>query len=195
MLMTKANELKLAEINKEMAPWTGISTMGISNPRKVSGNLYRHQEATRIILMDYGFFDRILHKAAVVHDCVEDIEGFNHRLIIDCDHDGAEVYKLVLEVSRRAGESKPDFLSRIYNEGSDRACLIKSADRIANLSECQFLFDRAFISKLCDESERYVIPAAERVCLDMVREISDLIGHARKLLPIIEELYKKGELK
>ena len=186
MLMTEEKRDQLAKII--IAPYMALATMAICKARKISGNQFRHQALSRIILIDYGFIDGILHKAALVHDLVEDLEGFNHRLIIDCDEDGPEVYKLVLEVSRRKGESKTDFLSRIYNEGSDRACLIKAADRIANLADCQFLMDRAFIARLCDESERYVIPITARVCADMVTEIKDLISHARKLLSILEKI-------
>jgi GTP pyrophosphokinase len=144
--------------------------------------MYRHQEMCRIILIDYGFIDGLLHKAAVTHDLIEDIKDFDTQLILNCDKDGPEVLKLILEVSRRPGESKKDFLSRIYNEGSDNACLIKAADRIHNLSDCQFLMDKNFISNLCDESEQYVIPIAKRVCNDMVTEMTDLIKQARKLL-------------
>ena len=185
MLMTEEKRDQLAKITT--APYMALATMAICKPRKISGNQFRHQALSRIILIDYGFIDGVLHKAALIHDMVEDLEDFNHRLIVDCDQDGPQVYKLVLEVSRRAGESKTEFLGRIYNEGSDKACLIKAADRIANLSDCQFLMDRAFISRLCEESERYILPIAARVCADMVTEINDLIAHARRLLLFMEK--------
>ena len=184
MLMTDEQRDQLAKMIT--APYMALATMAICKPRRISGNQFRHQALSRIILIDYGFIDDILHKAAMIHDLVEDIEDLNHNLIINCDADGPEVYKLVLEVSRRRGESKEEFLSRIYNEGSDKACLIKAADRIANLSDCQFLMDRDFISRLCDESERYVIPIAARVCNDMVTEMKDLIVRARMLISVLE---------
>ena len=191
MLMNMENQILLAGINT--APYFALSTMSICKPRKVAGNLCRHQGMTMLILKDYGFIDAILLKASLVHDLIEDIEGFNPQLIIDCDDDGADVLSLVLEVTRRIGESKTDFLKRIYNEGSEKACLLKAADRIANLSECQFLMDIDFIKRLCDESEQYVIPIAKRVCKDMVTELTDLIHHARRLLPVMEILVNKGD--
>ena len=190
MLMTEEQRDQLAKM--VTAPYMALATMAICKARKISGNQFRHQAMSRIILIDYGFMDGILHKAALIHDLVEDLEDFNHQLIIDCDEDGPRVYKLVLEVSRRPGESKTDFLKRIYIEGSDNACLIKAADRIANLSDCQFLMEKSFIARLCEESERYVIPIAERVCKDMVTEIADLIAHARKVLSALEQ-FSPGE--
>jgi len=185
MLMTDEKRDQLAKITT--APYMALSTMAICKPRKIAGNQFRHQAMSRIILIDYGYIDGILHKAALIHDLIEDLEDLDHKLIINCDEDGPMVYNLVLEVSRRGGESKTDFLNRILNEGSDKACLIKSADRIANLADCQFLLDRDFITRLCDESERCVIPIAARVCKDMVREMQDLISHARRMLAALEQ--------
>jgi len=148
----------------------------------MSGNMFRHQGSTMLVLIDYGFIDSILIKAALIHDHLEDLEGFDSQLIIDCDADGKDVLNLVLEVTRLPTESKIDFLKRIYTEGSDRACLLKAADRITNLCDCQFLMEKDFLYRLCEESEKFVIPIAERVCKEMVTEITDLIANARKLL-------------
>ena len=184
MLMTVEKQEELARI--DLVPYIALSTMLICKPRKIAGNQFRHQAQSMMILIDYGLIDAILLKAALVHDHLEDLRGdFNHKLIIDCDQDGQDVYELVLEVSKRSEESKIEFLKRILNEGSDKACLLKAADRIANLSDCQFLMDKMFISRLCDESEQYVLPMAKRVCLDMVAEITDLIFKARQLLPAL----------
>ena len=119
MLMTDEKKVMLA--NMVTAPYMALATMAIWRPRKVSGNQFRHMAATRDILIDYGHIDAILHKAALVHDLLEDLDGFNHNLIVNCDSDGPEVYKLVVEVTKLPGESKPDFLTRIYKHGSDRA--------------------------------------------------------------------------
>jgi GTP pyrophosphokinase len=135
-----------------------------------------------LVLIDYGLIDSVLLKAALVHDHLEDLDNFDVQLIIDCDHDGEEVYKLVLEVSRQPGENKIEFLKRVYEKGSFKACALKAADRITNLCDCQFLMEKDFISRLCDESELYILPIAERVCKEMTIEIRDLIGSARKLL-------------
>ena len=168
------------------APYMALATMAICRPRKIAGNQFRHMAATRDILIDYGHIDEILHKAALVHDLLEDLDGFDHQLIINCDHDGPEVYKLVMEVTKLPWESKIDYLNRIYEDGSERACLIKAADRIANLSYVMFLMEQDFIQRLCDESEEYVLPIASRVCNDMCTEISDLITKARWLLTVLK---------
>ena len=184
MLMSEEKQKMLAKM--VTAPYMALATMAICRPRRVTGNQFRHMAATRDILIDYGHIDEVLHKAALVHDLLEDLEGFDHNLIINCDHDGPEVYKLVVEVTRRPGESKTDFLKRIYNEGSDKACLIKSADRIANLCDVMFLMEKEFISRICEESEEYVLPIASRVCNDMCIEIKDLITRARWLLTVLK---------
>ena len=184
MLMTKEKQNMLA--NMVTAPYMALATMAICRPRKVAGNQFRHMVATRDILIDYGHIDEVLHKAALVHDLLEDLEEFDHQLIINCDDDGPEVYKLVVEVTRKHFESKPDFLKRILNEGSDKACLIKSADRIANLCDVMFLMEKDFIIRLCDESEKYVLPITERVCADMCIEIKDLIERARLLISLLK---------
>jgi GTP pyrophosphokinase len=190
MLMTDEMRDLLAIIMTKIALYIQMATMLICKPRKISGNQFRHQMQTMTILIDYGFIDGVLLKGAIIHDILEDLDGFNHKLIIDCDkEDGPVVYNLVLEVSRYPEENKVDFLKRIYNEGSDRACLLKAADRIANLSDCQFLMDRDFINRLCDESEEYVIPIAERVCIDMVTEITHLITRARGMVSVLEQSF------
>jgi len=180
MLMTKEKQEALAKM--VTAPYMALATMAICRPRKVSGNQFRHMAATRDILIDYGHIDEVLHKAALVHDLLEDLDEFDHHLIINCDRDGPEVYKLVVEVTRTHMETKVDFLKRIYETGSDKACLIKGADRIANLCDVMFLMDNDFIKRLCDESEEYIIPITDRVCQDMGVEIRDLIFRARLML-------------
>jgi len=184
MLMTEEKQEMLASM--VTAPYMALATMAICRPRKVSGNAFRHMVATRDILIDYGHIDEVLHKAALVHDLLEDLWDFDHNLIINCDHDGPEVYKLVVEVTRTPFESKIDFLKRIYHDGSDKACLIKGADRIANLCDVMFLMEKDFISRLCDESEEYVLPITDRVCHDMGVEIRDLIARARLLLTLLK---------
>ena len=184
MLMTEEKQKMLASM--VTAPYMALATMAICRPRKISGNQFRHMAATRDILIDYGYIDGILHKAALVHDLLEDINEFDHQLIINCDHDGPEVYKLVVEVTKQPYESKIDFLKRIYDQGSDKACLIKSADRIANLCDVMFLMENEFITRLCEESEKYILPIAARVSGDMCTEISDLIAKARWLLSVLK---------
>jgi GTP pyrophosphokinase len=177
------DEKKLKEFNDvNLPPYIGVATMAIFLPRKTAGNVYRHQMATMSILVDYGHIDSVLLKASVVHDMIEDIKNFNESLIINCDHEGPQVHKLVLEVTKRDRESKADFLRRIYEEGSDKACLIKAADRISNLSDRDISMGKDFIKRLCDDTEEFVIPIAKRVCKEMVTEMKDLVKKAREML-------------
>ena len=184
MLMTDEKRDQLAKIIA--APYIALSTMAIYLARRGTGNQFRHMAQTRNILIDYGHIDAVLLKAALVHDLVEDIPGFNHQLIINADQDGPDVYQLVLEVSRRPNETKPDFLKRILHTGSDKACLIKAADRIDNLHDIGFTTDYSFIKRYCLESEEYVLPISDRVDKDMSIEIRDLIASRRRLLDALE---------
>jgi GTP pyrophosphokinase len=191
MLMTNEKRDLLATIIT--APYMALATIAICLARQTTGNQFRHMAQTRDILIDYGHIDAVLHKAALVHDLIEDIPGINHDLIINADEDGKEVYELVLEVSRRPGESKPAFLERIFSEGSEKACLIKAADRIDNLHDIGFTTDRKFISRYCDESEKYVLPISDRVDRDMSTEIRDLIVSRRELLTVlVKQFDEKG---
>lgn len=174
------------------APYIALATMAICLPRKIAGNQFRHMAETRDILIDYGHIDSILHKAALVHDLCEDLQDFDHNLIINADEDGPEVYKLVLEVTKKQSESKATFLTRILNEGSEKACLIKAADRIANLIDIGLMTDIGFISRYCDESEAYVLPISDKVDPDMSTEIRDLITSRRNLILLFEQRYRSG---
>ena len=183
MLMNKDKRDLLAKIIT--APYIALATMAIYLPRKIAGNQFRHMAETRDILVDYGHIDSVLHKAALVHDLIEDIPGFNHQLIINADEEGAEVYELVLEVTKRGEESKANFLTRILMEGSEKACLLKAADRIGNLKDIGLMTDKNFISRYCDESEKYILPISDRIDIDMSTEIRDLISSRRRLLSLL----------
>jgi GTP pyrophosphokinase len=158
--------------------------MLICKGRKSSGNQFRHQVETRTILIDYGYVDAILHKAALVHDLIEDLEGFDVNLIINADEDGLAVYNLVLEVTRLKGEPKNDFLRRIYERGSWNAKLVKCADRISNMIALGLGLntEREVIHRYCQETEDYILPIAQLVDHDMYTELADLVSSRRKLL-------------
>ena len=187
MFMTEEKREHLSKIIT--VPYEVLATMAICKPRRAGGNQYRHMAQTLNILIDYGHIDSILHKAALVHDLIEDLPNFDRILINNADEDGPEVLKLVLEVTRRRGEPKAEFLDRIYREGSEQACLIKAADRIANLIDIGLMTDTNFISRYCNESESYVLPISDRVDKDMSTEIRDLIMSRRKLLFALEHQY------
>jgi GTP pyrophosphokinase len=184
MLMTDDKRIKLA--NMTTAPYVALATMLICKGRRSSGNQFRHQMETRTILIDYGYVDSILHKAALVHDLIEDLDDFDRSLIISADSEGPAVYSLVLEVTRQKGEDKKDFLTRIREQGSPNAKLIKCADRISNMIAIGLGLntDREFINRYCKETEDFILPIAREVDKDMYTELSDLVVSRRKLLTI-----------
>ena len=137
---------------------------------------------TCAILIDYGYIDSILLKASVIHDCIEDLPDFNHNLILNCDDDGEEVLKLVLEVSKQNWESKSDFLKRIITNGSQKAKILKTADRISNMTSLGFVTDPKFIEKTCNDTEYFLLPIAILVDYNMYQELLKLLETRRKYL-------------
>jgi GTP pyrophosphokinase len=165
-----------------LAPYMQLSTALIGKARHAGGNMFRHQIDTLAILIDYGYIDSVLLKASCVHDTIEDIPDFDSNLIINCDNEGPEVYKLVLEVTKQQGEPKNDFLRRIINEGSQKAKILKCADRISNMISLGFVTDPKFIERYCDETEFFILPIALEVDYNMYQELINLIITRRKYL-------------
>lgn len=168
--------------NIDLAPYMQIATELIKKARHAGGNMFRHQIDTMGILMDYGYIDSILLKASVVHDCIEDIKGFDINRIIKADSEGYSVYRLVMEVSRRVNETKPEFLERIIRKGSLRAKVLKCADRISNMISLGFVTECEFIERYCDETETYIFPTAIDVDFNMYQELIGLVMTRRKFL-------------
>jgi GTP pyrophosphokinase len=183
MLMSETKKVELA--NMVTAPYMALATMLICKGRKASGNQFRHMCDTRAILIDYGYIDSVLHKAALTHDLIEDLEDFDTNLLINADAEGREVYELVLEVTRRKNETKPAYLERIMQDGSLKAKLIKCADRISNMKDIGFYTDPAFIQRYCDETEKYILPMASHIDADMYTELADLIESRREFLSLV----------
>ncbi len=165
-----------------LAPYMQLATALIGKTREGGGNMFRHQIDTMGILIDYGYIDSILLKAAVVHDLIEDVPDFNHNSLLTIDFESPQVYELVLEVSRRDEESKPDFLSRVREKGSHNAKLLKAADRISNMISLGFVTNAQFIARYTDETERYVFPIAAAVDQAMLRELESLVSSRRYYL-------------
>lgn len=168
--------------NISFAPYIQLSTMLIGKQRHAGGNMFRHQIDTMGILMDYGYIDSVLLKASVVHDTVEDIPDFDENLILNADADGKDVLSLVLEVTKREGEKKDEFLKRIINYGSQKAKLLKCADRISNMISLGFVTDSKFIERYCNETEFYILPIAIEVDYNMYQELINLIMTRRQYL-------------
>lgn len=165
-----------------VAPYMQLATALIGKVREGGGNMFRHQIDTMGILIDYGYIDSVLIKASVVHDLVEDVPGFDRELITSIDYESPQVLDLVLEVSRRAGETKADFLTRVLERGSHRAKVLKAADRISNMISLGFVTNGEFVSRYTEETERYVFPIAASVDAAMLRELETLVASRRAIL-------------
>jgi len=170
-----------------LAPYMQLATSLIGKARHAGGNMFRHQMDTLAILIDYGYIDPILLKASIVHDTIEDIPGFDQDLVKNADSDGLSVYDLVMEVTKREGEDKKDFLMRIINNGSQKAKVLKCADRISNMISLGYVTDSKFIERYCNETEFFILPMALEVDFNMYQELINLIITRRKFL----EDYKK----
>jgi (p)ppGpp synthase/HD superfamily hydrolase len=163
-----------------------LATTLIGKSREGGGNMFRHQLDTMTILIDYGYIEPVLLKASIVHDLIEDAPEFNRNQLLSVDYDSPAVYELVLEVSRKSGETKADFLTRILKSGSHSARLLKSADRISNMISLGFVNKREFVVRYIKETARYVFPIAESVDGNMLLELRSLVESRSKSLGIIE---------
>lgn len=170
--------------NLVLAPYILKATALISVRRLVGGNQFRHSFSTLGILLDYKYYEEsVLLKASLLHDLIEDIPESEVDEIKGIDHDGNDVVKLVLEVTKGKNESKPDYLQRLHSSGSINALRLKCADRISNLTDLHSdTHSNNKISKYLDQTEKYVIPMAEKVNYDMLLELSDLVYSRRTLL-------------
>ena len=163
-----------------LAPYMQVATALIGKRRHSGGNMFRHQLDTMSILIDYGYIDSVLLKAAVIHDVIEDIPDFNHNLILEIDSEAGQVYDLVLEVSKKEGQTKSEFLRGIIEHGSMKAKILKCADRISNMISMGFVTDQAFIERYCDETEFFIFPLALEVDFRMYQELIELVMTRRK---------------
>lgn len=158
-----------------------------AKPRRGGGNMFRHQMETLAILLEYGYTEPVLLKAALIHDLLEDSKQVDHHAydeIATIDEDGAEVLALVHEVSRRIvlGEEEPksEFLLRIMLQGSEQAKILKLADRISNISALPMAGDQEFINSYTAETEQYILPYAEKINPAMALELKNRIETIHK---------------
>ena len=178
--MSEQQMQKLSDMR--LAPYMQLATGLIGKERHAGGNMFRHQMDTLAILIDYGYIDSVLLKASIVHDTVEDIEGFDKNQIIHADEEGADVLEIVLEVTRRQGEDKKQFLRRILDYGSQKAKILKCADRISNMISLGYVTDPEFIERYCDETEYFLLPMALEVDFNMYNELISLLMTRRRYL-------------
>jgi len=178
--MDVGDMLRLKEMH--LAPYMQLATALIGTRRRSGGNMFRHQIDTFGILIDYGYIDSVLLKASVIHDLIEDVPGFERDRILEIDEESADVFKLVLEVTRRPIETKPEFLGRIREFGSDKARVLKSADRISNMISLGYVTDFEFVRRYTDETENHVFPIATLADERMLDELKELVATRREYL-------------
>ncbi|GHV67639.1 hypothetical protein AGMMS49928_05100 [Spirochaetia bacterium] len=188
--MTTAEMLQLK--GTFLAPYMQLATALIGKTREGGGNMFRHQLDTMATLIDYGYINSVLLKASVVHDVIEDIPDFNHNLLLTVDYESASVYDLVLEVTRFPDETKPEFLSRIRENGSRNAKILKVADRISNMISLGFVVSTEFISRYSEETVRYIFPIAEDVDKAMLSELQSLVESRRKYVAVLRTVSADG---
>jgi (p)ppGpp synthase/HD superfamily hydrolase len=177
-----------------LAPYIVKAMALIGVKRRAGSNMFRHQLSTMGILLDYKIVDPVLLKAAVIHDLFEDasgLPGVTEEEITQIDADGQAVYDLVMEVTIRAvgemREPKTTYLRRIMESGSEKARILKLADRISNLTALGFVHDGEFVKRYVTETRDCILPYAERVNPDMFRELSDLVDSRTRLLPLMAQ--------
>jgi len=177
-----------------LAPYIQAATVLIGKSREGGGNMFRHQIDTLGILLDYGYSDTALLKASIVHDVLEDVPDYNINNLLSIDFESHNVYELVQEVTRRSGETKAEFLTRIREKGSFNAKVLKVADRISNMISLGFVNNVEFVSRYTDETERYIFPIAEDVNCHMIRELGHLVASRRKALEIFRSVNKCADI-
>lgn len=180
MQMNKQAMLQLRGIF--LAPYMQLATALIGKSRHAGGNMFRHQIDTMGILIDYGYIDSILLKASVIHDLIEDIPDYNRNILLQVDSEASQVYDLVMEVTKREGQPKNDYLRGIIEHGSKKSKILKCADRISNMISLGFVTDPAFIERYCDETEFFILPIALEVDYNMYQELISLIITRKKYL-------------
>ena len=176
-----------------LAPYI-VKAMALIGVRRRGGsNMFRHQISTLAILLDYKILDPVILKAAVIHDLFEDagaMPGVSQEEITRIDSDGPAVYALVMELTIRVidgvREPKSQYLRRIMQTGSNRATMLKLADRISNLTALGFVHDQSFVERYLDETRTWILPWAALVSADMYRELSDLIENREQMLRKID---------
>ncbi len=183
--MTRMEMLQLK--GTHLAPYIQLATALIGKAREGGGNMFRHQIDTMGILIDYGYVDSVLLKASIVHDLLEDIPEYSHNRLLDIDYDSPAVYELVLQVTRKPNETKPEFLTRVREHGSHQAKILKVADRISNMISLGFVNKPEFISRYTEETVTYIFPIAEEVDRNMLTELTDLVNSRRQYVSIFNK--------
>jgi (p)ppGpp synthase/HD superfamily hydrolase len=165
-------------MNINIWPYIDLSRSLIIKKRRGNGNMFRHQVETFTILLEYGYDDPVLLKAALIHDLFEDGHkvGFNNfGSVVTTDKDGKEVYDLVMELSIRVKdnieEPKDQFLERIMNKGSRKSKILKLADRLSNINSLNSTNDLNFIKRYIEETNLHIMPYADGIDKNLADEL------------------------
>ena len=186
------DNLEQALTSLTVAPYILKAMALIGVMRRGGSNMFRHQISTFGILLDYKITDPVLLKAALIHDLFEDagtMPGVTKEEISRLDWDGPAAYDLVMDVTVREfngiKEPKRGYLLRVMRNGSQRAKILKLADRISNLTALGFVHDFEFVKRYLAETEDCILPYAEQVNANMYRELSDLVANRKRMLPLV----------
>jgi len=173
-----------------LAPYVQKSTALRGKYRYVGGNQFRHALSTFAILLDYHYVDPVLLKASFIHDVFEDSTCVSASEIINLDADGPEVYMLVMEVTRTIKETKDQYLERVLTTGSQKAKILKCADRISNLTDLHSdIFDKQFVHRYIEETKKWVYPMAKEVNDNMLIELKDIIRRREANMKILGHIW------
>jgi hypothetical protein len=165
------------------APYIQKATALIGVARKVGGNQFRHMMATFTILIDYHYTDHVLLKAALIHDLFEDVPESSREEICTIDSHGHEVVALVEEVTRQPDEPKIEYLEKIMKYGSERAKVLKVADRISNITDLHLdIMIQEKMANYLAQTMDYIYPMAEQVNHYMAIELRDLVERRKMYL-------------
>jgi GTP pyrophosphokinase len=188
--MADVDDLEQSLSRMTMAPYIVKAMALIGVRRREGSNMFRHQLGTMAILLDYKIVDPVILKASVIHDLFEDaptLPGVTEHEITRIDADGPAVFSLVMEVTIRringVKEPKTEYLTRIMRHGTQRAKLLKLADRISNVNELGFVHDPTFVARYLEETRVWILPYAQAINANMFRELSDLIASRERLAP------------
>jgi (p)ppGpp synthase/HD superfamily hydrolase len=181
----------LAGIN--LAPYICKARVLIGVPRISGGNMFRHQLMVMSILLDYLVVDSVLLKTSIIHDVEEDacgMPGLSRDEIVGIDAEGEQVYDLMIEVTRRKDEHdrkepKTRYLKRIMESGSNRAKILKLADRISNLTSLGYVHDRKFVERVLAETREHILPYSKAISPEMDRELRDLCASRERNLRLL----------
>ncbi len=123
---------------------------------------FTHPMAVAKILLQNAIVDDKTVAVALLHDCVEDVEGADKEIL---EQFGSEMYALVLLVSKnpnvdyRIGENMKAYLGHALS--SEAATLVKAADRMHNNSTMKG-YPEAKKDQKTAETKKHYIPFVTR---------------------------------